>query len=333
MKKLLLALTTSLVFSLLGVAPTFAQSKLDLTVYPAVVEQTIKPGTPTRFLLQFRNNNKTPINGTIKVADYVIADKIGTPILVEDGQVSLKYAAAKWLTPLNNEITIPGDDYVAVNVSVNPPQEIGPCGHYAIVYIEPFEGSLSGEEKLQTKSESSIVNKIGALVNLKTASKECKQDLSVLGFTVPQFLEYGPIKVNFDLFNKGDVHVVPTGVITATNMMNSGIDSVAIKEQRIFPETAKSYEVSLGQKYMLGRYAVMLQGKYGDSNLPFTYTAYVWMLPWKIAVVIILAIIILFVLGKKIYKSVVVKQATLEEEIAEERDEIEKLKSELKKRD
>jgi hypothetical protein len=333
MKKLLLALTTSLVLSSVLATPSFAQSKLDLTVYPAVIEHEIKPGTPTRFLLQFRNNSKTPINGLIKVADYVIADKIGTPILVEDGQMSLKYAAAKWLTPLNNEITIPGDDYVAVNVSVNPPQEIGACGHYAIVYIEPFEGTLSGEEKQKTKSESSIVNKIGALVNLKMVSKECKQSVSVLGFTVPQFLEYGPIKVNFDLFNKGDVHVMPTGVVTATNMMNVGVDSVSIKEQRIFPETAKAYEVSVGQKYMLGRYAIMLQGKYGDSGLPFTQTAYVWMFPWKIAVVIILAIIILIILGKKIYKDVAVKQATLEEEIAEERDEIKKLKSELKKRD
>jgi hypothetical protein len=333
MKKLLLSLTTSLVISLVLVAPTYAQSKLDLTVYPAVVEQEIKPGTPTRFMLQFRNNSKTPINGFIKVADYVIADKIGTPILVEDSQMSLKYAAAKWITPLNNEITIPGDDYVGVNFSVTPPQEIGACGHYAIVYIEPFEGALSGAEKQSTKSESSIVNKIGALVNLKMVSKECKQDLSILGFTVPQFLEYGPIKVTFDLFNKGDVHILPTGAVSATNMMSAEVDSTAIKEQRIFPETAKSYEVSVGQKYMLGRYAVTLQGKYGTSDLPFTQVAYIWLFPWKIAVVVILAIIILFIIGKKIYKGVMVKQATLEEEIAEERDEIKKLKDELKKRD
>lgn len=333
MKKLLFALTTSVLLSAVLVVPSFAQSRLDLTVYPAVVEQEITPGTPSRFLLQFRNNSNVLINGKIKVADYVISDKQGTPILVDDKQMSLKYAASKWITPLNTEVAVPANDYVAVNVSVNPPDEIGPCGHYAIVYFEPFELSPIGAENQATKSESSIINKIGALINLKSKSKDCKQDMSIMGFTVPQFLEYGPVKVTFDLFNKGDVHISPVGTVTAKNILSSEVDSVSIKEQRIFPETAKAYEASVGQKYMIGRYSITLQGKYGDSNLPFMQTMYVLVFPWKIATIIALAIIILIIIGKSMYKGLVVKEATLEEEIKEERKEIEKLKSELKKRD
>ncbi len=333
MKKLLFALTTSVLLSAVLVVPALAQSKLDLTVYPAVVEQQITPGTPSRFLLQFRNNSNTLINGKIKVADYVISDKEGTPIIVDDKQVSMKYAAAKWITPLNSEVAVPANDYVAVNISVNPPEEVGPCGHYAIVYFEPFELAPIGSEGQQTKSESSIINKIGALVNLKTKSQTCKQDMSVVGFTAPQFLEYGPVKVSFDLYNKGDVHISPVGTVTAKNLMSSEVDSVAIKDQRIFPETAKAYTASVGQKYMIGRYSITLQGKYGDSNLPFMKTLYVWVFPWKVATIIVLALIILFIIGKSIYKGLIVKEATLEEEIKEERKEIEKLKSELKKRD
>lgn len=333
MNKLLSTLTASILLSALLTVPAFAQAKLDLTVYPAVVEQEIKPGTPSRFLLQFRNNSNTLINGKIKVADYVISDKQGTPILVDDAQMDLKYAAAKWITPLNAEVAVPANDYVAVNVSVNPPDEIGACGHYAIVYFEPFELSPIGAENQATKSESSIINKIGALVNLTSKSKDCKQNMSILGFTVPQFLEYGPVKVTFDLFNKGDVHISPVGTITAKNIMNSEVDSVTLKEQRIFPETAKAYEASVGQKYMIGRYAIMLQGTYGDSHIPFMQTLYVLVFPWRVALIIALAIIILLLIGKSMYKGFIGKEVTLEEEIKKERKEIEKLKKELDRRE
>jgi hypothetical protein len=283
--------------------------------------------------LQFRNNGTAPLNGNIKVADYVIADKIGTPVLVEDGQMSLKYAAAKWITPLNTQITVPSNDYVAVNIAVNPPQEIGACGHYAIVYFEPFEGNLSGAANAQTKSESSVINKIGALINLRTASQNCKQDMSVLSFTTPSFLEYGPIPVDFDLFNKGDVHIVPVGSVSINNVINAQVGITAIKEQRIFPETAKSYEVVVGQKYMIGRYLVTLQGTYGDSNLPFSKTSYVWVFPWKIAVVVLLALLILIIGGVNMFKGIAHKEASLEQELEDERKEIDKLKKELKHRD
>jgi len=333
MKKALYLLTIPFITSLVIASSVFAQSKLDLTVYPAVVEQEIKPSTPTRFLLQFRNNSTSVLNGKIKVADYVINDKTGTPTLVEDNQMSLKYAASKWITPLNDQVAIPANDYVAVNITVNPPAQIGACGHYAIVYLEPFEGPTSGGKSVNTESESSIITKVGALINLKMISKQCKQDLNVLGFTVPQFLEYGPVKVTFDLFNKGDVHITPKGTVTTTNMLKSGVNTVNIREQRIFPETAKSYEVVIGQKYMVGKYAVLLQGIYGDSGLPFSKVGYVWVFPWKIATVIILAVIILLLLGKNLYKGVVVKEASLEKEVAEERKEIEELKEQLKKKD
>lgn len=331
MKKALFILTT-LIAVLTASSIVRAQSRIDLTVYPAVVEQEIKPNTPTRFLLQFRNNSTDMLSGRIKVADYVINDKTGTPTLVEDDQMSLKYAASKWITPLNDQVTIPPNDYVAINIAVNPPVDIGACGHYAIVYFEPFEGAISGGKVANTESESSIITKVGALVNLKTVSKQCKQGLDVLAYTVPQFLEYGPIKVTFDLFNKGDVHITPIGTVTATNMFKSAINTVNIKEQRIFPETAKSYEVVLGKKYMVGKYAVLLQGKYGDSGLPFSKVAYVWVFPWKIATVIVLAIVILLLLGKNMYKGIVVKEASLEKEIAQERKEIEDLKEQLKKK-
>lgn len=331
MKKLLIAL---MIFGFMfGIAPTvFAQLSIDLTVYPAVVEQEVTPGKQTRFLLQFRNNSSKIISGVIKSADYVISDKQGTPQLVESNQMSLKYAASKWITPLTDQISIPANDYVAVNITVDPPAQIGTCGNYAIVYFEPTGSNQGGTDQKATKSESSISAKVGALINFRVATKQCKEEMNILGFTLPKFLEYGPIPVAFDLFNKGDVHISPQGTLSLSSMWKQNSSVTDIKTQRIFPETAKSYENSIGSKWMLGRYAVALNGTFGNTKNSFQQVGYVWVLPWKVILLAVLILIILIAVGKNMLGAVTKKEQMLEQEIEVEKEEIEKLKEELKKR-
>ena len=84
---------------------------------------------------------------------------------------------------------------------------------------------------------------------------------------------------------------------------------------------------------MIGKYKVDLTGSYGDTGQALTAVSYVWVFPWKVALVIILTIIIMIFIANKLYKNIVVKETTLEEELKEEHEEIEKLKQQLRKRE
>lgn len=307
------------------------QINFNITVYPAISEQTVIPGDSTHLLLQFRNNSKELIHGTIKVADYIVTDKKGVPMLIENTNQVLKYGASKWIIPSYSIVSIPGNDFVAVTLNINVPNDVINCGNYALVYFEPDTISVSNKDTT-IKSESTITAKIGALVNFKVKNINCREDLRVMDFNLPAFLEYGPIKLNFDLFNFGNVHVAPKGNLVLTNMLNIFTDREPIKEQKIFPETAKSYESSVGSKWMFGRYKIILNANYGEKNTPLITKAYVWVFPWRIGLIILLTLVIIILIIRGHFIDSIEKRQLLEKELIAEKSEIEKLKETARKK-
>lgn len=337
MKKILILIFLSLIVVLSQSATTLAQdigqsTVLPLTLFPAIQDIDIQPGGKTRFQIQFRNNGETFVVGQVKVADYIISDKRGTPTLSEDPNIKPKYGAASWIRSSYDEITIPPNDFVTADFYVTAPYEISSCGKYAIVYFQPSLTRLQENVDASPKSASAVNVKIGGLVNFSVKKEVCKESLSITNLSLPKFVEYGPINGTFDLLNLGDIHISPQGFVVLTNVFSQVADQKSIEEQRIFPETAKLYKTSLGNTWMFGRYKLAIEVASGSNKPKITTFGYVWALPWRFTLVVVLALIILILLGRNIYQKVVLKEVKLEEEVEEEKEEIEKLKQELKKR-
>ncbi len=328
MKKIFLLIVFAFVFLFTGIPVSYGQvSQQSLIVYPAVVELEVKPGESTRFLIQFRNNGQIPVAGTIKTVDFTVKDKEGTPILLEGSDDKPPYAASYWIKANVDQITIPANDFVAVYFTAQVPNIVKTCGNYALVYFENEASSPLGSSK-KTTSSSAVTTKIGSLVNFTVKNETCREGLILNNLKVPFFSEYGPVKATFELINKGDYHVAPIGTAYITNIFNIKTDEQKLADKRIFPGTLKEHEISLGKKWMIGRYQLVINGKYGLHNLPVTAVAYFWVFPWRITIIIILAIILLVLFGKK----TIYKEKELEQEVKEEKEEIERLKEQLKKR-
>src|SRR3989344_3743431 len=232
--------------------PVFAQIKdFSITAYPAVIEKEVKPNEETRLLVQFRNNTGQFVTGSIKTANYTIKDKTGTPEIIDDESLAPKYGAASWIRSEYETVTIPPNDYVAVNLYVQVPPETSTCGNYALVYFD-FDPNNQPEGTTARESASAVQAKVGSLINFSVQKTNCKENLQVLNFTAPKFLEYGPVPVSFDLLNSGDIHSTPKGTVTILNIFKKVIVQESIKEQRVFPESAKTYNVSAGTHWMIG---------------------------------------------------------------------------------
>lgn len=302
-----------------------------ITAYPAVIEKEVAPNEDTRVLVQFRNNTDQFVSGSIKAVNYTIKDKKGTPELIENDSVKPKYGAASWITPEYGTVTIPPNDYVAINLRVQVPTETSTCGNYALVYFD-YNPTNQPEGTSAKNSSSAVQAKVGSLINFSVTKTICKEELNVLNFTTSRFVEFGPIKVNFDLLNTGDIHLTPKGTVTITNVFNKQGARENIKEQRVFPESAKAYELATGTHWMLGPYTVTLSGVYGISDTPFAYTTSVWVFPWRTALIIMLFILIVALVLRRYFHGLTEREETLEEEIKHERSEIEELKDMLKKK-
>ena len=338
MKKIIIALGITVFLSLAILTATVkAQSQnegdtLGVTVFPAFQDTEVKPSDSTRLQVQFKNGTGSFLSGTVKFADFVVKDEMGTPLIIENQPVKPKYAASYWLSTNSPEITIPPSDFATVDIFVNVPEEVTACGHYAIVYFEPDSGNAPNAEG-NTSSAASISPRVGALLNFKVNKPNCADNVKVTKFQAPFFIEHGPIPVEFNLLNLGDVHVVPRSLIMLSNMFGKTVDQSAVREFRIFPEAVKSFTPSLGHKWMIGRYKVSLNGySNGPKNAAFAAYTYVWVFPWRLVLIIVLAIIIVALFGRNIYGRVKTHQDILEKEVENEKAEIEKLKEELKKR-
>ena len=303
----------------------------NLSVFPAIQEKLVKPGEKTRIQIQFKNGANTALVGKLKVVDFVVADKQGTPKVVESKELKSKYGASSWITLSSDSIAIPPRDYVSIDLGVQVPNDVNTCAKYALVYIEPLAQTFKTAATAQKPATAtSVSTRLGGILTFNVENNNCKENLNVSGFTVPIFQEYGPVKVNFDIFNLSDYHIVPIGYANLSNLFGFPVEQKALSEQRIFPEAAKSYQVELGSKWMIGRYKVFLNAtSNGLHSVKKEQTAYVWVLPWRVALATILTIIIIII----IIKNLVTKETNLEGQLKKEQEEIEKLKSQLRKRE
>ncbi len=310
--------------------PAAAQDTLPLTVGPARQQIIVNPGEQATFTVRFYNQSDSNMVGLVKVADFVVQDKEGSPRIVDDAALaSPKYSGSAWVNLPYDRVSIPAQDKVTVQATLQVPQDAKPGGRYVSVYFEPVIGTPTalGAESAGT----GIAPRIASLLYVRVAGPITESAL-VSNMFAKSFYEYGPIDVESEILNRGDYHIRPRGVMSMSDTLGGIMDQSPLAEENIFPDAARSYKNTLGTKWMVGRYKITLVASYGEGGKALERSIFVWVFPWKVATVAALFVIILILLTRNMYRRLVVKEATLEEEIKEERAEIEKLREELKKR-
>lgn len=332
MKKLFLILVLTFTFALLtfNLGEAYAQSSLTLSVAPARQSLTIDPGESTAVVVKFFNNSDTPISGNIKVADFIVEDKEGSPTFIEDtASFSTRFAAAGWVQLASEKATLPANDKVSVQVKINVPLDAKPGGRYFAVYFEPTSAVPQEAETALGEGVSAVAPRVAALVYLRV-SGPIEENANLIRFSAPSFLEYGPVAVETEILNLGNYHIKPLGVITLTDMFGQIKDEVKLSETNIFPDASRIYKSEIGKKWMLGKYTLNLTAPYGEGGKVLTAATSLWLFPWRVALAIILGIIIVITLIIITWKGLRKKEKELEKKLEEEISEIQTLKNKYK---
>jgi hypothetical protein len=304
---------------------------LSLQVAPARQELSVQPGERSVFNVRFFNFDTTPVSGTVKVADFVVINKDGSPHIIDNTeQVSPRFSAASWITLPYEKMTIAAENKVSVQVEMNVPESARPGGRYIAVYFEPIVGEITNPSTFQQEAVTATTSRIAALVYIRVAG-EITEKAQISKLFTPSFHEYGPFVVKSEIINNGDYHIRPRGTLTLSNMFGGVVDQVALSEYNIFPDTAREYENEVGYKWMVGRYKLTATASYGEQGQAVTRSVYVWLFPWRVAAVVALAIIIIILLSRHFYNAIVMKEKKMAKELETEHEELEKLKKELRK--
>lgn len=308
----------------------YAQSSLALSVAPARQSLTAEPGESTAVAVKFHNNSDTAIAGNIKVADFIVEDKQGSPTFIEGpSSFSTRFAAASWVQLSLDKSNIAANGKINIQAKINVPFDAKPGGRYFAVYFEPTSAVPQEAETVAEEGTSAVTPRIAALIYLRVAGP-IEENASLIRFTTPSFLEYGPVAVETEILNLGNYHIKPQGVITLTDMFGQIKDSVKLDEANIFPDASRTYKSEIGKKWLLGKYALNLTAPYGENGKVVTGTASVWLFPWRVAIAVILGIVIIITLIYLFWNRLRKKEKELEHKLEEEISDIETLKNKYK---
>ena len=282
--------------------------------------------------VNFFNFSEEPVSGIVRVADFIVEGNEGKPVLVEDNaDIIPKFSASSWITLPYDRVTIAAQDKVTIQYTLQVPADARPGGRYVSVYFEPTQNITTNQTNGQEQARAAIAPRIAQLIYIRIPG-DATEGAAVTRFFSPSFMEYGPIQVESEILNRSDYHIRPKGMITMFDLAGNIVAQAKLAEYNIFPDVSRSYKNDLGKKWLFGRYKLTLAAAYGEKGQSLSRSMYVFVVPWRVITIIVLALFLILVVGKKIYDRFIRHEEILVAELEKEKEEIELLKEKIQQR-
>lgn len=309
-KAALIASTTSLFLA----SPVFAQqssevaNSVGIEVSSPIYEYTIAPGKVLQDIVKIKNVGGETQSYYPQVLDFKSDNKSGAPVFLEEGEENGTYSLTKWLSISKEKITIEPGNSEALNFNITVPADAEPGGHYA--------GILFSTKPIQsTGTGIGLTNKVGSLILVRVAGN-AKEALKISEFSSDkQSYDDANVKFNLTLANTGSVHLQPKGVITIKNTFGGQEAAVDVNQlsSNVLPGSSRSFEgLWKDSGFRVGYYTATVVLNYGSPSQTISSSVSFWILPWKILLIILAALILVLVVlyfGIKKYNSWIVSKA------------------------
>lgn len=321
--------TSVLIFTLyflLSSKTLFAQTVTSgLSAIPPRLEVDVPADGVNSQTVKVRNESNETKTIKVTVRDFIVTDNKGTPDFIDNISEfsNNRWAASSWIQISPNSLTLKPGETKNLALTVMPPQNALPGGHYAAVIYSPESGSIG------SATGASIQTNVGTLIYV-TVPGDINQKATIQTFSAPKFSEFGPINFKATIKNSSDIHIQPVGSVTVNNWLGGKTAQLALDNTNIFPYTTRDFQNTLERKWLFGRYKATLNAIYGTAGGLVTATLIFWVIPWRLIILIagaITIIVTLVVLLKKKNKN---NPKTSEANVAELEKELEVLKKKYK---
>lgn len=265
-------------------------------ISPPSVNFELQPGEETERPIKVTNQSAEPMDFVVELKDFVVTDDKGTPELLPVGTLNdNRFAASTWGTALPDTFSVAPGKSVITTLYLRVPKDARPGGRYFSVAFRPVAtGDLEA-------SGAAVNTVIGSLVYL-TVAGPTTETANVTRFDIPKLSEYGPITINTEIKNTGDIHINPKATIEIKSLFGKKVFGDVLRSNNIFPGTVRTYENIWNKKWLFGRYQANLTGYFGTKNLPLTANAIFWVIPYRLILGIALAIVIVVLTGVMVKK-------------------------------
>ena len=296
MKKFFHIIILALLFvEMLAPASSFAfvKTKLDIApqndfvVEPGKTEINLNPGESTVKNITVTNRVDKKVRFKLTTEDFVGTDDPKKPVILL-GDNHSPYSLKDFIAPEINEFELDLGERITIPVTISIPKNAEPRGYYGALIISNDPDKIEGNNAKETEGRARIISRIGSLFLLRI-NGEGKYEGHIESFKNigPQESTFSKRPQGFEIAfkNTGNVHLVPYGTITITNIFGRTVDTLPVDAYFVLPESTRYREILWQDGFSLGRYTahLSLNKGFGDT---FDGVDYVfWVLPWKILII------------------------------------------------
>lgn len=274
--------------------------KGDFILGPGKVDLLLEPGEKTTQQVTVTNRLGKDMNFKVEVEDF--SGSYDTDQTVKlFGEADGPYSMKDYIEPETMEFSLKHGERIVLPVQINIPEDSQPGGLYASVLISTVPDDSEGE---MNQGQAKIISRLGTLYFVRVAGEVVEsgrlQDFKVAD---PKngFYEQGPIPFEVYFENEGNVHMTPSGKIEIKNLLGRRVGEVSIEKYFSMPNSLRKIIVNWDNKVLIGRYTATLtldknyQQKPNESE---TMEVSFWVIPWKILLGVLVAILIFWRLIK-----------------------------------
>jgi len=294
------------VFFMILLLPATARA---LTVSPVRTEISGDPGSTQSGSIKATNSENTSITYYTNVQTFEAADETGNPTF----RVT-KSDLATWIN-IDSSITLGPKETKDLPYTVSVPKDADPGGYFAVIFL-----SDSPPAKSQGGTVS-LGSQIGSLV-LFRVNGYIQQGADILEFDAKSHAHWYtslPVSFYYRFQNSGQSWVRPLGDIIVQNFFRrtAAIFPANPNEGNVLPQSIRRFENSWVGKdglvtppskfwpmvafqwrnFAFGPYTVKLNLAYGSGSMQSaTAATTVWIFPWQLSLVVLIAALIIFFL-------------------------------------
>ncbi len=313
-----------LVCGLVAFKPSAVQAAtpegFNLITSPLPIKLSTTPGQTVETELRLKNQGTQPEDIKIGLMKFGATGESGVPNLFD---LTPKDTYASWVHFSPQQFTAQPNVWMSVKMTINVPPEAG-LGYYMAV-------TFSRASQPGAQHATNLKGAVATLVLLDIKSPNEQRHLKLVDFTASHGLyEYLPASFSVKLHNSGNIYIAPTGNIfisrggkpTDTVNFNEAGGSVLPGSNRVIkatwtngfpvykdrivdgkpvigahaiPKQDLKWDFTHLNKFRIGHYTAKLLAVYDDGkqDVPIEASVGFWVVPWKLFLMIIAALVLL----------------------------------------
>ena len=280
-----------------------------LEIAPPVITLTADPGQTLNTQINLRDISNSPLIVTGTVNDFSAQGEEGNPKIDVDSAEPSPYSIKTWVEPLQ-ELNMKSKELQKLPVVINVPNDAAPGGYWGVIRFSAVPPGIEG-------TGVSLSASLGSLIFIRV-NGEAKESVSIEQFytsepgkdTPSSLFETTPLDFVVRLKNSGSVHEQPVSRIQVKDMFNRDVAAVNVNlEQRnVLPGSIRKFTAALdksglGTTMLFGKYTATITTTYGTSKQTVTSHVDFWVIPYRLIILIIAALILLFFIVRTLLKN------------------------------